>query len=67
MKENIVLAVYSVFLASMWYYVGYTSNKTTITFTQVKYAQSLCKQGAWKEINKAEIVCKDGGVYELEK
>ena len=66
MKESIVLVVYSVLLAGMWYYIGHTSNKTTITSTQVEYTQSICKQGEWKEINKDEILCKDGGVYEYE-
>ena len=64
MKESIVLAIYSVLLAGLWYYIG--SGHATITSTQVEYAQSICKQGEWKEINKDEVICKDGGVYELE-
>ena len=64
MKESIVLVTYSVFLAGLWYYIG--SGDATITYTQVEYAQSVCKQGDWKEINKDKVICKDGGVYELE-
>ena len=53
-------------LAALSYFVGVKVSEITITSTQVEYAQSVCKQGEWKEINKDEVICKDGGVYELE-
>ncbi len=71
MKGALVIVSFGIFMAVMWYHVGKSegSKDTTITPEKVSFAESSCKLGKWKTIDKNVIICNDGAIYKynLEK
>lgn len=33
----------------------------------ISFAQSVCKEGDWKSVDKSEVICKDGEIYKREE
>lgn len=33
----------------------------------ISFAESVCKEGDWRSVDKSEVICKDGAIYKREE
>ncbi len=68
MKEFLIVSVCGIFLAVMWYNIGYHVSSSIVITTplKVEFATESCKLGKWKTIDRNTITCEDGAVYKYD-
>lgn len=56
-----------IILASVLIVIWFPEDRYKAVPEDVSFAESVCKEGDWKSIDKSEVICKDGAIYKREE